>query len=589
MGEMHCPDYLKTRNRWISLDGDWLLNGTRIKVPFCPESRTSEFLGEIDYTKEYSFVYEKCFDLPEFMRENENARIILHLDGVDQEYVLVLNDKIIGAHSDGYTRAEFDITNAVRKSNENLLKVIVSDTLSTEFPYGKQKLKRGGMWYTPFSGIWKSVWLEEVPEKYIGDLTIKANPESVTVSFNFSDFLEKEVRIRIYAPVIKHAEFGAIINEQDTEEEYWTVFYDINNIPENDLRIPLHDIVSNLGNPIPVKLWDTENPWIYDMEIEAGEDRIKTYFAIRTIEIKLINGILRVCLNDKPIFLHGVLDQGYFTESVCLPGDAREYERDILRMKELGFNMLRKHIKTEPDCYYYYADIHGMLIMQDMVNSGKYRYIKDTVLPTIGIKFSIEKLRHATKKRRMNFEKHINGVVRDLRNHPSIICYTIFNEGWGEHESGYYYDLLKKLDDTRLIDTASGWFKPGKTDFDSRHIYFRLRNIKKNGSYHGKPIFVTECGGYSYAVTGHMYKEDASYGYGTCKSIEELTDKIEELYKKMIMPGIKASVCGCVYTQLSDVEDEINGLYTFDREVCKVDKERMIKLSKELTGEKWFV
>ena len=266
-------------------------------------------------------------------------------------------------------------------------------------------------------------------------------------------------------------------------------------------------------------------------------------------------------------------------------------------MKELGINMLRKHIKVEPEAFYYACDRLGMLVMQDMVNSGSYSFVFDTALPTVGLKkrpdtFFWEKSLHDTKddlrenvtiknKRKSFFVKHSKDTIAHLYNHPSIIAYTIFNEGWGQFHSDDLYDMVKAWDSTRLVDSTSGWFLQKKNDFDSEHIYFKVipLQVKK------RPLFVSECGGYSMVVDGHHYSKDKEYGYGACKSTEELTGKIVYMYENMIEPFIKDGLCGCVYTQLSDVEDEVNGLYTYDRKVCKVDKAWMRDLADKMQKE----
>ena len=282
-------------------------------------------------------------------------------------------------------------------------------------------------------------------------------------------------------------------------------------------------------------------------------------------------------MNGKPVFMHGLLDQGYYSDGIYLPAEPEEYDRDILRVKELGFNMLRKHIKIEPEAFYYYCDKHGMLVVQDMVNNGGYSFIGDTALPTIGMKKRKDtgKKIGATQK---FFIQHTKQTIEHLYNHPCIVAYTIFNEAWGQFQSDRMYDYVKEWDSTRLIDSTSGWFWQEKNDFDSEHIYFKVIDLEPKE----RPLFLSECGGYTRAIDGHSYAKYASYGYGGADSEEDLTDMIVDMYEKMVLPGIKKGVCGCVYTQVSDVEDEVNGLFTYDRKVCKVDKERMKEIAEKL-------
>ncbi|MBQ8599450.1 MAG: glycoside hydrolase family 2, partial [Oscillospiraceae bacterium] len=325
-------------------------------------------------------------------------------------------------------------------------------------------------------------------------------------------------------------------------------------------------------------LWTPENPHLYPLTITAGEDRVESYFALRTIEIKKYSGVNRVLLNGKPIFLHGVLDQGYFSDGIFLPGEPEEYERDILRMKGLGLNLLRKHIKIEPEQFYYDCDRLGMLVMQDMVNSGGYNFLRDTALPTIGLQKIPDTWGSAHDKRKDFFRQHMLDTLRHLHNHPCVVAYTIFNEGWGQFHSDELYELAKAADSSRLYDSTSGWFTQKKNDFDSQHVYFRLKKLTPGE----RPLLLSECGGYTLAVPGHLYNSDKQYGYGACKNSEELTDKIVEMYEKMVFPAVLDGCCGCIYTQLSDVEEEINGFYTYDRQVRKVEQEKLLRIASKL-------
>ena len=532
------------REGWHILNGEWKLNGKKIRMPFPPQAFLSGFSGEVGN----QLTYEKEFVIPDsFTKE----RILLHFGAVDQLATVYVNGKEVGYHEGGYLPFSCDITNAVREGSNSLV-VKVVDTLSKDYPYGKQKKKRGGMWYTPVSGIWQTVWLENVPEHYITN--VKLTPDLCGVDIEVTSAEEHGFTIEL------NLENGQKVQRQFAGEK-----------GRLDLtQIPLED-----GTFYKPLLWTPEQPHLYSMRIWTKTDMVETYFALRTINIEEKSGKQRVCLNGKPVFLHGVLDQGYYSDGIYLPAKPEEYEKDILRMKELGFNLLRKHIKVEPDYFYYACDRLGMLVMQDMVNNGPYSFLLDTALPTIGMKKRKDTKGGIQGKRKEFFIRHSKETIAHLYNHPSIVAYTIFNEGWGQFQSDALYDMVKERDVTRLVDSTSGWFAQKKNDFDSEHIYFRVIPLSPGK----RPLFVSECGGYTMSVKEHMYSRYASYGYGTCENEEALTEQIAYMYENMILPFIKDGVCGCIYTQLSDVEDEINGLYTYDRRVCKVNKDKMRKLA----------
>lgn len=533
------------RASWMSLNGIWKLEGKDIRVPFPPQSQLSNYGNKVKDV----FTYERTFSVPEF----KNGRVLLHFGAVDQIAEVSLNGKVLGTHEGGYLAFSYDITDSIKRVGDNVLKVKVTDKLSLDYPYGKQCKKRGGMWYTPVSGIWKSVWLEAVPEKYIE--RIKMTPDL------------KGVDIELFGNIEKFTAEVILENGQKVQKTF-----------EGKCgRLELSGVTLRDGTVYEPTLWTCETPHLYEMTITVGEDRVETYFGLRTIDIHNIDGINRVCLNGEPIFLHGVLDQGYFPEGIYLPAEEKEYDRDILRMKELGINFLRKHIKVEPDYFYYACDNLGMLVMQDMVNSGPYSFVGDTALPTFGFKTRGDK-NGTSGKRKEFFRAHVENTIEEVYNHPSIVAYTIFNEGWGQFHSDEMYEFVKTLDSTRLADSTSGWFAQEKNDFDSEHIYFKAIEVEPKE----RPMFLSECGGYSMAVEGHYYSKYNTYGYGGSDDSKKLTDDILSLYDIMVLPAAPKGMCGCIYTQLSDVEDEINGLYTYDRKVCKVDKERMLEMSKKL-------
>ena len=518
------------RDSWHSLDGVWQLNGQPIVVPFPPQSPLSGWEGDVPE----ELHYETTFTVPQKLR---GQRLLLHFGAADQVAEVTLNDRFLGRHEGGYLPFSFDITDCVT-GGENHLTVKAVDSLSHYYPYGKQTNHPKGMWYTPVSGIWQTIWLEQVPEQHITSLTVTPDLNGVDIS------VEGVTGFSVTADGREYTFEGS------------------------SGRI-------EISNP---HLWTRDDPYLYPITVTAGEDRVESYFALRTISIEEKEGINRVCLNGKPIFLHGVLDQGYFPDGIFLPAQPAEFEADVRRMKELGLNLLRKHIKIEPEYFYYACDRLGMLVMQDMVNNGGYSFLRDTALPTVGMK-RLRDDRKGLDARKKFFLQHSEDTIRHLHNHPCVVAYTIFNEGWGQFRADEAYDRLKALDPTRLYDAASGWFAQSKSDFDSEHIYFRVKHMEPKT----RPLLVSECGGYTLDTAGRTDGKK-TYGYGKCRDSGELTLRIVYMYREMILPSIKDGLCGCVYTQLSDVEGEINGLYTYDRKLCKVDRDAMLALADELNS-----
>ena len=524
------------RDSYVNLNGPWEFSapgyrGT-IQVPFCPESQLSGV--EMHFPEGCELRYRRKFTLPEgFCRD----RVLLHIGAADQIAEIYVNQIKVGDHQGGYESFTLDITHALQEENE--LVIICRDDLKDQtFPYGKQVLpeKRGGMWYAPVSGIWQTVWLESVPKTYIQKLNIENRGYSVTVS------AEPEIEGLITVPELGSFPLGSTIT------------------------------------PEKPHLWTPEDPYLYRFTVEAGEDRVESYFAIRALEIQTVDGLPRLCLNGKPYFFHGLLDQGYWPEGLLTPPAPESFADDILWMKDLGFNMLRKHIKVEPEEFYYQCDRLGMVVFQDMVNNGDYRFFRDTVLPTVGLQTRSDKKLHKDEATRQGFLEGMAATVNQLKNHPSIVYWTIFNEGWGQFDADAVYEVFKKLDDTRFIDSTSGWFRRKKTDVDSRHVYFKPIRLTAGD----KPLVLSEFGGYSCKPEGHVFNTEKTYGYGKFADPGEWNDAVEKLYLEQVVLAYKAGLCAAVYTQVSDIEDETNGLLTYDRKVCKADPARFQNIAKQL-------
>ncbi len=525
------------RESYVNLNGLWDFTVTegkclpktydkQILVPFCPESILS---GINEHFPEGSgLYYRRNFTVPE---DFNKGKILLHIGGADQVSKVYVNRIFVGQHTGGYEHFTLDITPFLEAENE-LVIAVFDDLQSTVLPYGKQSLSRGGMWYTPVSGLWQTVWLESVPEEYIENLDIAVSLNNATITL--------------------------------TPPLSGTVTMDGKTYPIEEGRA-----VITPENP---HLWTPEDPHLYDFTVETEQDRVESYFALRTIEAK--ENLL--CLNGKPYFFHGLLDQGYWSDGIYTPASPDAYAFDILEMKKLGFNTLRKHIKVEPEQFYYDCDRLGMVVFQDMVNNGDYSFFRDTALPTVGIQKRNDKKMHRDRLTRKAFIAGMKATVRQLKNHPCILYWTIFNEGWGQFDSATAYEKLKAMDDSRIIDSTSGWFRGKTTDVDSRHIYFTPWSTLKMSD---KPLVLSEFGGYACAVEDHLFNPEKAYGYKTCKSTEDFQTALSELYITKVIPAIERGLCAAIITQVSDVEDEINGMLTYDRRVNKADGELMQQIS----------
>ena len=522
------------RESYVNLNGLWDFAIGRdvlperyqrqILVPFCPESLLSGLHMPVEPGS--WLWYRKKLTLPE-------GRWLLHIGAADQTACVYGNGELLCRHRGGYHAFTVELP---RTESIDLQIGVHDDLRDKTLPYGKQSLNRGGMWYTPVSGIWQSVWLEQVPETYIERLEITVTLRSATIT-------------------VHPAQAGEVVLE--------------------GRRYPLTEGKAEVFPEHP-RLWTPEDPWLYDFAVETETDRVESYFALRTLEIQEFGGIPRLCLNGQPYFFHGLLDQGYWSDGIYTPASPACFADDILAMKKLGFNMLRKHIKVEPEQFYYDCDRLGMVVFQDMVNNGDYRFFRDTVLPTVGLQKLRDRRMHRSPETRQAFLDAMTATVEQLKNHPCICCWTIFNEGWGQFDSAECYQKLKALDSSRFIDSTSGWFRGTQTDVDSRHIYFTPWRTLQPGK---KPLVLSEFGGFAYALEGHLFNPHKAYGYKTCKTQARFRAAMAELYVSRVLPAVERGLCAAVLTQVSDVEDEINGLLTYDRRVTKADPEEMCQIA----------
>ena len=527
------------REKWLCLNGEWDFSAggetTVIRVPFCPESLLSGAGRSMEYGQEMT--YRRSFELPAGWA---GLHVLLHIGAVSRESEVRINGKKAATGSEGYFPVSADITEFLRPDT-NEITVLCTHDLSRRHLWGKQKKDRGGMWYTPVSGIWQTVWLEAVPENHIRSLDIRTGE-------NYAEITAEGVKD------------GTVILEGT---EY-----------------PLRGGTVRIGIPDP-ELWSPDHPRLYRFTVTSGEDRVESYFALRTLSVTPIGNKPRLCLNGKPFFFHGLLDQGYWSDGIYTPAEAAEYERDILAMKELGFNTLRKHIKIEPEQFYYDCDRLGMIVFQDMVNCGEYSFLKDTILPTLHFAKKSDRDLHRDPETRQNFLRGMDETVRLLRNHPCICLWTIFNEGWGQFRADEAYERLKALDPTRFIDSTSGWFHQEKSDVDSLHIYFQELHTGKED----KPQLLSEFGGWSFKIPEHSYNTEKTYGYRKYTDREAFVRDLRDLYLKQVLPLIAEGLCGAIYTQVSDVEDETNGLLTCDRKEAKITPEEFRDVSEALLAE----
>ncbi len=553
------PEYPRptlVRMEWQNLNGLWQFAPAaegeappfgrdlpeRILVPFPVESSLSG-IGR----HEPRMWYRRAFEVP---AEWRGRRAILHLDAVDWEAAVYVNGKQVGTHRGGFDRFSIDITDAINPSGPQELIVGVWDPTDEHWqPRGKQVLKPGGIWYTPTSGIWQTVWMEPVNETHVRDLVVTADSarSSVRVRMNWNDIpFPVEIVVSQGQSLIATATRGR--GEQEVE----------------------------IAIPDP-HFWTPDNPFLYSLQISIHTghaeimhiiDSVATQFAFRSVEVKPdAAGVRRVHFNDQPAFLVGPLDQGFWPDGLYTPPSDDAIRFDIETMKRLGFNAVRKHVKIESERWYYWCDRLGLAVLQDMPSGDRYIGGADPDITR-------------TPDSAAQFEVELRRLIEDRGRHPSVIGWVVFNEGWGQSDTERNTKLVQQLDPARLVISASGWTDRGTGDIFDIHTYPGPGPIGSDRQWGGRAVILGEFGGLGLAIDGHTW-ESRTWGYKGASDRDDLTGQYVELLRRLWAlkdDGLSAGI----YTQLTDVETECNGLLTYDREVLKVDADRVARANRGL-------
>lgn len=536
------------RNSYMTLNGKWnyaivpasqsrgKYDG-KILVPFAPESRLSG-VGKIVQPTDVLY-YQRSFNVPKTFF---NKRTILHFDAVDYLCKVIVNGMQIGTHRGGYLPFSFDVTKYL-KPGTNTVELQVTDPTDTgDQARGKQSLNPGNIWYSSTSGIWGPVWLESVPENYVQNLKVTPDVDKNQVAITVGTKAPK-VNIRV------------LDNGKEIAKK--------NGRGGKPVIIPLKHY----------QCWTPEHPKLYDLKISNGEETVTSYFAMRKFSVgKDSKGIKRLMLNNRPYFQRGVLDQGYWSDGQLTAPTDQAMIDDMQMVKSVGFNMIRKHIKIEPLRWYYHADKLGLIVWQDMVSGGH-----DYNLMAIGgynylqVKVKDDASHYAffsreNKEGRDEFVQDTKDTVKLLESEPCIGMWVPFNEGWGQFDSDKISEMIYQLDPTRPIDRTSGWNDQGGGEFVSKHIYFTPVYTPKDD----RCYVLSEFGGYVKSTPGHQTTQ-MPFGYRTYFSKDQLDRAYKRTFDTQIYPSIEKGMSAFVFTQLSDVEQECNGLVTYDREVIKYD------------------
>jgi len=526
------PEYPRpqmVRADWLNLNGLWQLEFVdpppagkdlpkQILVPFAVESALSGVARRATRLH-----YQRTFQVPEQWRDQ---RVMLHFQAVDWESTVSVNGKLLGEHRGGYDAFSFDITDALKPDGDQELVVKVFDPTSDgDQPRGKQANRARGIWYTPTTGIWQTVWLEPVPAARIGGLILTPDLDGS--------------RLKLVAEGVNAADctIHAVARDGQTE-----------------VACAGGGVGAEIHLPIPgdkLKTWSPDSPFLYDLTITLRQgdrivDQVESYFGMRKIDLgKDDQGRVRIRLNNEFIFQVGPLDQGFWPDGNYTAPTDEALRHDIEVTKKLGFNMTRKHVKIEPERWYYWCDKLGLLVWQDMPNGDNWK------TPKSG--------KELPPEAKAQFEIELRRMVEGFRNHPSIVMWILFNEGWGQHDTPRYVEMVRKLDPSRLINNASGWEDAGVGDVFDIHMY---RHTKAPPPQPDRAGVIGECGGIPLA-----FPANADFVEGT--------RRYEELIRRLRTSHTTEALSGVVYTQLTNVRGERNGLLTYDRSVIQVIVDRV--------------
>ena len=557
--EHPCPQSM--RKSWLCLNGEWDFykenkqgeksHEGKIVVPFSPETLLSGVEESFTLNTGEKIVYKRTVEVGQDLLR---GCTLLHFGAVDSECKVFWNGAQVGCHVGGFTAFTVNLSDVIKAGENELVVVCADEGTRNNGARGKQNDKRGGIWYTPQSGIWQTVWLESMPKANIGVFRITPDAKEKTVLITLENGSEAEITVFDGEKEILHEKFKGVV----------TLAYDF-------------------------ELWSPENPKLYDFVLtnEAG-DEVRSYFGVRSFgRMRDENGIARLTLNGKPYFFNGVLDQGYWSDGMLTYPSDRAACEELQLLKDMGFNTVRKHIKLEPMRWYYHCDRLGLVVWQDFVNGGgAYKFTHIAAFPFLGFHHRDDDYRYFARENeggRYEFMRMSEEILTQLYNCTCIGVWVPFNEGWGQFDSAQMNDFIRNIDRTRIIDTVSGWHDQGvgKTELKSLHTYYTPLRVPKDP----RPVVLSEFGGYSMKTEGHVFDESKEFGYKKFKTQADLTAALEKLYLKKLMPLIKKGLCGCIYTQVSDVEEEINGFVTYDRAVVKVPIEKMRAINDTLMAE----